>query len=195
MVSHGTSLLPFLSSISQLTSKPTPDALRCPAQLRKIRVCYTTCRKHGILAAAKWLMAEGMRLQKAATELGVSHSNLVKWTAKGIGNINSLDKILKSKKKATHKGPLGQLKLLEDALLCYIFKLCKQEDIINTFTVVLRASFLLPKFCAKTFTGPCSAVKCFLIAHLFAYQMGMHTSQRPPAEVENEALNIVFGAS
>ena len=65
-----------------------------------------------ILAAAKRLMAEGMTLQKAAAELCVSHSNLVKWIAKGIGDIDSLDKILKSKRKATHKGPLDQLKSL-----------------------------------------------------------------------------------
>ena len=61
--------------------------------------------------------------------------------------------------------------------------------------VVLRAWFLLPEFYAKSFTAGCSTVKRFFVAHLFAYQMGMHTSQRPPAEVENEALNIVFGAS
>ena len=60
----------------------------------KIRLRYTARRKHGILAAAKWLVAEGMTLRKAAAELCVSYSNLVKWTEKGIGNINSLDKIL-----------------------------------------------------------------------------------------------------
>ena len=73
----------------------------------KIRVCYTARRKHGILAAAKRLMAEGMMLRKATAELRVSHSNLVKWTAKGISDIDSLDKILKSKKKLTGNGPFG----------------------------------------------------------------------------------------
>ena len=135
----------------------------------KIRVRYTACRKHGILAVAKRLMVEGMMLQKAMAELRVSHSSLVKWTAKGIGDIDSLDKIFKSKRKATHKGPLGQLKLLEYALLHYIFKLHKQRVIINTFIVVLRALFFLPQFRAKTYTARCSAVKRFFIAHSFAY--------------------------
>ena len=90
----------------------------------KFRVRYTVRRKHNILAAVKQLiMTEGMTLQKVAAELCVSHPNLMKWTVKGIGNINSLDKIIKSKRKAPHRGLLGQLKLLEDALLWYIFEL------------------------------------------------------------------------
>ena len=167
-----------------------------------IHVRYTARRKHGILDAAKWLMAEGMTLQKATAELRVSHSNLVKWTAKGIGDIDSLDKILKSKRKATHKGPLGQLKLLEDALLRYIFELRKQGINVNTFTVVLRASFLSPKFHAKSSTACCSAVKRFMVAHLFAYRMGTHMLQHVLLKVQSEALNfmvfmrcIVFGAN
>jgi hypothetical protein len=59
----------------------------------KIRVRYTPRRKHGLIATSKWLVAEGMMLQKSAAELHVSHFNLVKWTAMGIGNIDSLNKI------------------------------------------------------------------------------------------------------
>jgi hypothetical protein len=102
-------------------------------------------------------------------ELHVSHSNLVKWTAKGIGNFDSMDKILKFKKKLTGNGPLGQLKSLEDALLHYIFELRKQGVIINTFIVVLRASFLSAKFHAKNYTVHCSVVKLYFAAHSFAY--------------------------
>ncbi len=100
---------------------------------RKTRVRYTARRKHGLIAASKRLVAEGMTLGKAAAELHVSHSNLMRWTAKGICNIDSLDKILKSKKKSTGDGPLGQLKSLEDALLCYIFELREQGVIVNMF--------------------------------------------------------------
>ena len=105
----------------------------------RIRVRYSARRKHGLIAASKRLVAEGMTLKKATAELRVSHSNLVKWTARGIGNINSPDKLLKSKKKSTGNGLLGQLKLLKDALLHYIFKLCEQGVIVNTFIIVLRA--------------------------------------------------------
>ncbi len=102
-------------------------------------------------------------------ELRVSHSNLVKWTAKGIGNIDFLDKILKSKKKSTGNGPLGQLKSMEDALLRYIFELRKQGDLVKMFVVVLRVLFLSPEFRAKTNTAPCCAIKRFFVAHLFTY--------------------------
>jgi hypothetical protein len=147
-------------------------------------------------------MAEGMTLRKATAELHVSHSNLMKWTAKGIGDIDSLDKILKSKRKTTHKGPLGQLKSMEDALLRYIFELHEQGINVYMFTVVLRALFLSPKISAKSFALHCSAVKRFMVAHLFTCRMGMHTSQRVPAKVKSKAFDfmlfmrcIVFGAN
>ncbi len=118
------------------------------------------------------------------------------------GKINFLDKILKSRKKATLTGPVGHLKSLEDALLSYLSKLRDQGINVNTCIVVLRALFLSPKFHMKSFIARCSAVKCFFVAHLFAYRMGTHTSQRVPAEVESKVLNfmlfmrrIVFGAN
>ena len=135
-------------------------------------------------------------------ELHVSHSNLVKWTAKGIGNFDSMDKILKFKKKLTGNGPLGQLKSLEDALLHYIFKLREQGLLVNTFIAMLRVSFLSPEFRTEAYTARCSTIKCFFVAHSFTYPMGTHTLQRPPAEVKSEALNfmvfmrlIFFGAN
>jgi hypothetical protein len=96
------------------------------------------------------LVVEGRTLRKATAKLRVSVSYLSKWATQGIGEINSLDKILKSMKKATHKGPLGQLKSLEDALMRYIFELREQGININTFIAVLRVSFLSIEFRAKT---------------------------------------------
>ncbi len=106
--------------------------------------------------------------------------------------MDSLEKILKSRKKEALTGPVSQLKLLEDALLRYIFELRKQGLIINTFIVVLRVLFLLPEFCATSFTAHCSTVKCFMVAHSFAYRMGTHTLQRMTAEIKSEALNFML---
>jgi hypothetical protein len=63
--------------------------------------------------------------------------------------------------------------------------------VVNTFMVALRVSFISPKFHEKSFTGCCSAVKRFLIVHSFTYQMGTHTLQRPPAEVENGPFDFM----
>ena len=109
----------------------------------------------------------------------------------GVGEIDRLDKILRSKKKAALPGPASQLKAIEGALLRYIFKYRKQGVLVNTFNLALRASFLLPEFREKSFTARCSTVKHFMTAHLFSYRMGTHTSQRPPAEVENKAFNFM----
>ena len=137
------------------------------------------------------MQAEGMLLRGAASELCVSVVNLLKWVLQGVGEIDHLDKIFRSKKKKAHGGPLSQLKAIKGALLRYIFKYHEQGVPVNTFMIALRASFILPEFREKSFTAGCSAVKPFLNAHLFSYQMGLHTLQRPPAKVESKALNFM----
>jgi hypothetical protein len=61
--------------------------------------------------------------------LHVSAANLLRWALQGIGEIDQidhLDKILRSKKKAALTGPVSQSKAIEDALLHNIFKLHEQ---------------------------------------------------------------------
>ena len=88
----------------------------------KMRVRYTVRRKHGLIAASKRMRAEGMSLRAAASELRVSVANLSKWTSQGVGEIDHLDKILRTKKKVAHSGPLSQLSAIEGALLRYIIQ-------------------------------------------------------------------------
>ena len=87
-----------------------------------MRVRYTARRKRGLVAASKRMQAEGMSLRAAAEELRVSTANLSRWTLQGMGEIDRLDKILRSKKRAGHTGPSSQLKAIEDGLLRYIFE-------------------------------------------------------------------------
>jgi hypothetical protein len=114
-----------------------------------MRVRYTARRKRGLVATSKCMIAEGMTLRAAAAELRVSVANLSRWTSQGMGEINRLYKILRSKKKAAHTGLSGQLRAVEDGLLRYIFEKREQGIEISTFTVVLRASFLSPEFREK----------------------------------------------
>ncbi len=83
-----------------------------------MRVRYTACRKRGLVATSKRMQAEGMTLRAAASELRVSDANLSRWTLQGMGEIDRLDKILRSKKKAALTGPSSQLKAVKDGLLC-----------------------------------------------------------------------------
>ena len=157
----------------------------------KMRVRYTARRKRGLIATSKRMMAEGMTLCAAASELCVSVTNLLRWTLHGLGEMDRLDKILRSKKKAALTGPSSQLKAIEDGLLRYIFEKREQGVEIKVFTVVLRASYMSPELREKSFTARCSFVKRFLFAHSFSYRMGTHTSQRPPAKVEREAFDFM----
>jgi hypothetical protein len=81
----------------------------------KMRVRYTARRKSGIVAAARRMMGEGKSLRAAASELRVSVANLSRWVLQGVGKINHLYKILRSKKKAALPGPVSQLQAIKGA--------------------------------------------------------------------------------
>ena len=103
----------------------------------KMHVHYTARRKRGLIATYKRMQVEGLLLHAAAEELCVSAANLSRWALQGLSEIDRLDKILRSKKKAALTGTVSQLKAIEDALLHYIFKLREQGIEINALTAVL----------------------------------------------------------
>ena len=71
-------------------------------------------------------MGEGKSMRVAASELHVSVANLSRWALEGVGEIDHLDKVLRSKKKAALPGPPSQLKAIEAALLRFIFEYREQ---------------------------------------------------------------------
>ena len=77
-IAHPSSL-PSHNSLPAHPRCPLPDPSTMPCVVQpgggggRIRVRYTVCRKHGLIATSKWLVAKGMMLQKAATDLHVSH--------------------------------------------------------------------------------------------------------------------------
>ena len=75
--------------------------------------------------------------------------------------------MIMSKKKAAHAGPLGQLKSIEQDLLCTIFEYREQGVEVNTFLVVVQASSLSSEFKAKSFTVRCSSARRCMRAHSF----------------------------
>ncbi len=152
---------------------------------------YTAHRKLALLAAAKRLQGEGRLLQNAVDELQVSVANLSRWAVQKINHVDPMDLLFTKKKKAVHLGPFSHLKAIEEPLLCYIFELRKQGQALNTFVIVLRASYMLPKFRAKSFVARCSTAKRFCYAHSMTYRMGTHTSQRLPVKVESEAIDFM----
>jgi hypothetical protein len=77
--------------------------------------------------------------------------------------------MIKSKKKAAHAGPLGQLKSIEQDLPRTIFEYREQGVEVNTFLVVVQASLLSLEFKAKSFTAQCSSARHFMRTHLFVY--------------------------
>jgi hypothetical protein len=83
------------------------------------------------------------------------------------------------------------LKPLEEALLRYIFEQREQGIKISTLSIVVVASNLSTEFGKKDFIARCSAVKCFVHAHLLVYRMGTHVCQHKPEEVEAEASNFM----
>jgi hypothetical protein len=159
-----------------------------------MRVRYTARRKLGLLTAAELLQREeGMSIRMAAEELLVAHSLIVKWRKQRRtgGGGDPIIAMIKSKKKASHAGPLGQLKSIDPDLLRTIFEHREQGMKVDYFLIVVKALALSSAFNAKSFTARCSAVKRFLHAHSFVYRMGTHDSQCKPEEVQEEATDYM----
>ena len=100
-----------MAHIARITKFPTHISLPSPPTIPrvvqpggsggKMRVRYTARRKHGLIATAMRVMGkEGKTLRAAVSELRVSAANLLKWASQGMGKIDRLGKILRSKKKA-----------------------------------------------------------------------------------------------
>jgi hypothetical protein len=153
----------------------------------KICIRYTAHRKYGLVTAARRMRMEGKSLRGAAAELSVSVLLLSRWEAQKVGEMDPCDKLFKSKKKTNLPGPLSQLEGIKEPLLCYIFEMREQGVIINSWNVALRASYLSPEFCEKSFTTQVSAVKRWFVAHSMRYRMGTHTGQHPLAKVKSKA--------
>ena len=78
-----------------------------------MRLRYTARRKLGLLTTAERLQhEEGMTIQRAAEELLVDYSLIVQWRKqqRAGGGGDPILVMIKSKKKASHAGPVGQLK-------------------------------------------------------------------------------------
>jgi hypothetical protein len=179
---------------AQLTPKPTLHPMTHFIQpggiLRWMRVRCTARHKLALLTMAKRLQdEEGILLCKSTERVQLSALLLTRWVELfSLGN-DPIKALLKTKKKSVHPGPLGQLKLLEEALLQYIFG--KQGIEISTLSIIVVASNLSTKFGKKEFATRCSTARHFVRAHSLVYQMGMHICQHKPEEVEAEASNFM----
>ena len=100
---------------------------------------YTAHRKLGLLASAKRIMEdEGVTLRQLANRLDALHSFFVKWWQQRAADVDPILAMLKSKRKAAHAGPLGQLKPLEQLLLRHIFEHREQGMSVHTFDLVVK---------------------------------------------------------
>ena len=99
-----------------------------------------------------------MSLRAAARRLQVAHSLFVKWEGMRANEGDPILLMLKTGKKSTHPGPIGQLKTLEYALLRYIFEQREQGIVVQTFDLVVKASSLSQEFGVKQLVARMSAV-------------------------------------
>ncbi len=103
-------------------------------------------RKYGLVTAAQHMRVKGKSLRGTAVELNVCVLLLLRWEPQKVGEMDPCNKLFKSKKKANLAGLLNQLEAIKEPLLCYIFEMRKQGVIINSWSVALRALYILEEF-------------------------------------------------
>ncbi len=106
----------------------------------------------------------------------------MRWQKQQAADVDPILVLLKSKWKANHPEPIGQLKHLEHALLRHVFEQRKQGINVHTLDLVIKASSFSPEFNAKHFMARRSAMKQFLCANLLV---------RKPKDVVLEASEYI----
>ncbi len=110
-----------------------------------MHVHYSACRKLVLLASAKHIVEEEeVTLCRAADRLMICHSLLARWQKQQDTVGDPILAMLKSKWKANHPGPIGQLKHPKLALLRHVFEQCEQGINVHTLDLVIKASSLSP---------------------------------------------------
>ena len=126
------------SKSSYLQANIMPRVVQPSGLSQKVRVRYTACHKLALLASAKHIVEkERVTLCRAAERLQVCHSLFVRWEKQQAAHVDSILALLKSKWKANHPGPIGQLKHLEHALLRHVFEQCKQGINVHALDLVI----------------------------------------------------------
>ncbi len=83
------------------------------------------------------------------------------------------------------------LKLLENALLQYVFEQREQGINVSPLALIMKASSLSPLINEKHFVTRESAIKRFIRVHLLVYRMATHIPQCKPDKVVAEASNYM----
>ncbi len=108
---------------------------------QKMHARYTARRKLALLASAKRIVEEeGATLHRVAEQLMVCHSLFVRWQKQQDTVGDPILAMLKSKWKASHPGPIGQLKHLKHALLRHVFEQRELGINVHTLDLVIKAS-------------------------------------------------------
>ena len=177
-----------LSIGRQSSSSVMPRVVQPGEKSGKIRVRYKPRRKLAIISSVRRIMEEEKLSLVKASEMAQVHYSLVsKWTKES----DILRNAIKSKKKSSHPGPIGQLQPIEDKLLRFIFEQREMGMPINILMVVLFASTISTLFSGKSIKARFSAVRRFVKQHSLVYRMGTHESQRHPEEVKEEAHDFL----
>jgi hypothetical protein len=163
--------VPAKSEVPNITLDKGGLALRVEWKLPERLFTATQATMQLILVDSAWY--NGYCNTQAAERLQDAHSLFLKWQHQQASSADPILKMLKSRRKANHPGPLGQLKLLKDALLRHVFDQREQGITVHMYDLVIKASSLSPEFNAKHFIARCSAVKQFLRANSLVYHMGM----------------------
>ncbi len=148
------------SKSSYLQANIMPHVVQPGGLSQKVRVQYIARCKLALIAPAKRIVEEeGVTLCRAAEQLQVCHSLFVRWQKQQAADVDPILALLKSKWKANHPGPIGQLKPLKHALLRHVFEQHKQGINVHMLDLVIKASSLSPELNVKHFIARCSAVK------------------------------------
>ena len=152
----------------------------------KSRTAITNKKKKDILLVVQSRLAEGHSIRSICTGLSIQPSQYRRWK-KSEERLRAAN----PKARSLSYGGRSDLEEMENDLLIWIFELREQGMAVSIGMIAMKACELDRDFRNRTEHARYQCARRFTIAHRFAVQIKTHESQRPLAEVAEEARSFV----
>jgi hypothetical protein len=154
------------------------------------RKLYPASEKLQILSSVDSLMKkENMTQNQASVAMQVCPSQVSRWRACADDLAASVES--GRDKLKLNQGPAGLLDDVEEDLVTFVDEWCMKGLPVSWLSLVRKACQLSPAFSEESLPAQKMAISRIMAINNLAHRMSTHAAQRPPEEVNQEALGYL----
>jgi hypothetical protein len=126
---------------------------------------------------------EHLKQNQACKIMQVNDSQVLRWHSNRV----SLEEAARPEGQSLHPGPAGCVDAFTEELVFFVDKWHGKGILVSCLCLIGKACKLSPAFSDKTLSAQKMSISCFMAKNGLVHCMAMHTAQRPPQEMYDEA--------